>query len=138
VKGLTLRSSPTTLPDVKPTPHGSGIHLARRFIHKRLLRLDDSSRLALIIHTQHLASYFEAHALGCHRERLEELELALAVKDMLGVELGDAVNRRAVGARVEIDHFLVCMLKRKDDRVGWEGGEVGVKFLLQVNSCTDI
>jgi hypothetical protein len=138
VKELTLRSSPTTLPNVKPTSHGPGIHLARRFIHKRLLRLDDRSRLALVIHTQHLASYFEALALGCHRERLEELELALAVKDMLGVELGDAINRRAVGARVEIDHFLVCMLKGKDDGVGWEGSEVGVKFLLQVNSCTDM
>jgi hypothetical protein len=57
---------------------------------------------------------------------------------MLGVELGDAINRRAVGARVEIDHFLVCMLKGKDDGVGWEGSEVGVKFLLQVNSCTDM
>jgi hypothetical protein len=39
------------LPNVKPAPHSPGIHLARGFIHKYLLCLDDSSRLSLVIHT---------------------------------------------------------------------------------------
>jgi hypothetical protein len=66
------------------------------------------------------------------------LELALAVKDMLGVELGDAFNRRAVGTRIEVYDFLILVLKWEDDRIGWEGGEVRVKLLQQVSRCTGI
>ena len=66
------------------------------------------------------------------------MELALTVKNMLGVELGDAFNRCAVGARIEVDDFLILMLKREDDGVGWEGGEVRMQLLLQVSSCTCI
>jgi hypothetical protein len=61
------------------------------------------------------------------------LQLALAVEDMLGVELGDAFNGRAVRARVEVDNFLVGVLEGKDDGVGWEGGEIGVELLQMVS-----
>jgi hypothetical protein len=98
-----------------------------------LLRLDDSSWLSLVINTKHFTPHFEVFAFRGHGKWLEELQLALAVEDMLGVELGHAFNGRAVRTRVEVNDFLVGVLEGKDDGVGWESGEVGVELLQKVS-----
>lgn len=56
---------------------------------------------------------------------------------MLGVEFGDALDGRAIRARVEVDDFLVRVLEGKDDGVGGEGGEVGVELLRWVSRYVD-
>lgn len=126
---LTLRSTPPTLTNIKPAPHSPRIRLAALDIHQALLCLHNRTGLALIIHAQHLAPDLELAALGAHGQRLEKLQLALAVEDMARVELRNAIDGRRVAARVEVDDVLVGVLEGKDDGVGWEGGELGVEFL---------
>jgi hypothetical protein len=97
-----------------------------------LLSLDNGAWLALVVHAQNLGSDFELAAIACYGEWLEELDLALSIKDVFGVELGHAFDGFRVAARVEVNNFLVGMLERKDDGVGWEGREGGVELLFSV------
>jgi hypothetical protein len=73
----------------------------------------------------------ERAAFGGRRDRFEEGHGTLAVDDALGVELGHAGDAGIAGGLrgVEVDYFLRGFLEGEDDRVGWEGGEVGVQFL---------
>jgi hypothetical protein len=57
------------------------------------------------------------------------LELALAVKNTLGVKLWNPFNWGTIAAPVEVDNILVGMLEWEDDRVGGEGSEGWVKLL---------
>jgi hypothetical protein len=59
-------------------------------------------------------------------QRLQKLNLALAVDDAAVVEFGDARDGLRARAAVEVDDFLVGVLEGEDDRVGREGGEGGV------------
>lgn len=51
------------------------------------------------------------------------MELALAVKNALGVELRYAFNGSAVATRVEVNDLLIGVLEREDDGVGRERSE---------------
>jgi hypothetical protein len=88
-----------------------------------LLRLNDRAWLALVVYTQHFAPDLELSALGAYGQGLEKLQLTLAVKNALGIELGHALDGGTVAARVEINDFLVGMLEREDDGVGREGSK---------------
>ena len=123
---LTLRTTPSPLPYIKPTTHFPRIHLPRLRINKHFLRLYNRPRFALIIDTQDLAPNLELPPLARNGDRFEELQFALAVKDVLCVELGDPSDGRAVRAGVEVDDFGVSVFEGEDDGVGGEGGEVGV------------
>ena len=60
---LTLRSSPTSLPDVEAASYRSRVHLAALCIYEALFRLDDSAWLALVVYTQDLAPDLKFSAL---------------------------------------------------------------------------
>ena len=126
IASLTLRSTPPSLPHVKPAPHLSRVHLARLGVNQHFLRLHDRPRFPLVVHAQDLAPHLELPPLARDGDGLEELQFALAVEDVLGVEFGDARDGRAVGAGVEVDDFRVGVFEGEDDGVGGEGGEVGV------------
>ena len=132
----TLRTTPTTLTNIEATANSSTIRLPRLRINKPVLRLDNGC-LAFIVYTQHLASDLELAAFAAHGQWLEELYLALAVEDVLGVELGDAFDGLGIAARVEVDDFLVRVLEGEDDGVGWEGCEGWVQFLRVVLEVLD-
>ena len=123
---LTLRSPPASLPNVKPTAHFPRVYLACLRIDEHLLRLHDGPGLPLVIHAQHLTPHLELPPLARHGDGLQELQLALAIEHVLGVELGHARDGRAVRAGVEVDDFRVGVLEGEDDGVGGEGGEVWV------------
>lgn len=121
-KRHTLRSTPTTLTNIKPTANSPTIRLPSLRINKPVLRLDNG-RLALVVYTQHLAPDLELASFAAHGKRLEELYLALAVENVLGVELGDAFDGLGIAARVEVNDFLVCVLEWENDGVRWKGCE---------------
>jgi hypothetical protein len=60
------------------------------------------------------------------------LYLALAIEDVLGVELGNTFDGLCIATRVKVDDFLVGVLEREDDGIGWEGGEGRMQFLQWV------
>jgi hypothetical protein len=127
----TLRSTPTALTDVETTAYSPSIGLTALCINKTLLRLYHSS-LALVIDTKHLASDLKLASVARHREWFEDLDLALAIEDMLGVELGNTFNRLCIAARVKVNDLLIGVLEREDDRVGREGGKGGMELLQDV------
>lgn len=124
----TLGATPSSLTDVEALANSSAVCLTRLRINKALLGLDDGC-LALVVHTQHLTPDLELAAFACYRKWLEELDPALSVENMLGVELGYALNRHSVAARIEVDDLLVGMLEWKDDGVSREGSEGRMEFL---------
>jgi hypothetical protein len=129
-KGIhTLRPTPTSLPNKKPTPHRPRIDLPRLLIHQRLLRLHYSPGLALVINPQHLGPNLKFPPVGGNGEGFEELDFTLAVDDTFGVEFGDTGDGFAARAGVEVDYFAVGVFKREDDRIRWKDGKVGVEFL---------
>jgi hypothetical protein len=104
---LTLRSTPSALSDIETAVCSPGVCLACYRIYEQLLCLHDRSRLAFIIHSKDLASDLKLPAFGRNGYRLEELNFALAVKDMLAIELGYALDRRCGRACIEVYDFLV-------------------------------
>jgi hypothetical protein len=109
---LTFRSTPSSLPDIKATPNRPRIRLPTLCIHKTLLRFNNRPGLPFIVHTQYLTPDFKGPPLARHRQRLEELDFALAIQHTLGVELGHASDGRRIAARVEVYDFLICVLER--------------------------
>ena len=124
----TLGAAPSSLTDVEALANSSAVRLTRLRVNKALLGLDDGC-LTLVVHTQHLTPDLELAAFACYRKRLEELYPALSVENMLGVELGYALDGLGVAARIEVDDFLVCMLEWKNDGVGREGSKGRMEFL---------
>jgi hypothetical protein len=120
------------LPDEERTPHSPRIRLPGLRIHKHLLRLDHTPRLPLIIDAQNLTPDLEIPAMAADGQRLQKLNLALAVDDAAVVEFRDARDGLRARAAVEVDDFLVGVLEGEDDRVGGEGGEGGVQFVEKV------
>jgi hypothetical protein len=94
-----------------------------------LLSLDDCARLTLVVYTQNFAPDLELSAFRSYWQRLEKLQLALAVKNTLGIELWYTFDRCTVATRIEVDDILVGMLEWQDDGVSREGSERWVKFL---------
>lgn len=129
---LTLRTSPSSLPNIETAANSPAVGLAALCINKALFGLDDCTWLALVIHAQYLGSDLELAAVACYGERLQELNLALSIKDVLGVKLGHAFDWCRVAARVEINDFLIGMLEREDDGVGWEGREGRMELLVRL------
>ena len=56
-------------------------------------------------------------------------QCALAIEDVLGVELGNTFNRLCIAARVKVNDFLVRVLEREDDRISRKGGKRGMELL---------
>jgi hypothetical protein len=77
-----------------------------------LLGLDDRAWLAFVVYTQHFAPDLEFATLRAHGQRLEELDLALAVQDALGVKFRYTFDRRGIAARIEVDNILVGVFER--------------------------
>lgn len=150
-RNLTFWSTPVTLPDKKVTADSLRIYLPGFLVHDRLLCLHDSPRLALIVDTNDLVSQLEFLASARCWKGLQDGEFTLAIDHSTGVELRNTRDGRTLRARVEIGDFLVCefeswleqrvsvslvhwKLRRmpshtKDQRVGREDSEIGMKFL---------
>ena len=92
----TLGPAPTSLADVEAAADLPCVDLAGLRVDEQLLRLDDGAGLALVVDAEDFASDLEFAAFACHGNRLEKFELALAVEHTLGVELGDALDGRAI------------------------------------------
>jgi hypothetical protein len=95
------------LANVKSAPDRPRVRLATLNIHKALLGLDDRSRLALVVYTEHFAPNFKFAALGTYGQGFEKLELALAIEDASSVELWYAFDGFAVAPCIEVDDILV-------------------------------
>lgn len=126
---LTLGTSPATLPYVKSASHRPRISLSCFLVYESLLCLNNGAGLPFVIYTQHLTPHLKLPPLAAHRNWLEELDLALAIKHVLGIELGDSGDGRRVGARVKVDDFLIRVLEGKDDGVGREGCKLRMELL---------
>lgn len=126
---LTLRTSPSSLANVEATAYNPAVCLACLRIYKSLLCLDDCAGLSFVVDTKHLAPDLELATLAGGRDRLEELELALAIEDMLGIEFRYAIDGLGVRAGVKVDYFLVGVLERQDDGVCRERCKLRVQFL---------
>lgn len=124
----TLRSTPTALANVEATAYSSGVGLSTLSINKALFRLHDGS-LALVINTEYLAPHLKLASIACYRKWFEDLDLALAIEDVLGVELGNTFNRFCIAARVKVNDLLVRVLEREDDRISRKGGKRGMELL---------
>jgi len=85
----TLWSTPSSLSNVEGTTVDNRIHFPRLRIHNRLLGLNNR-RLALVVHADDLVAELEFPACAAGRQLLEHGELALAVDDAPGVEVGYA------------------------------------------------
>ena len=95
-----------------------------------MLGFGDGAGFAFVVHPEDFPAELEFFAGGSGRDGFKEVDLALAVYDARGVELGDTGDCRAgEGARDEVDDFLICVLEREDDGVGGEGLEVGIELL---------
>ena len=132
---LTLRSSPSTLTNVKATANSPAVCLACFGIHEPLLCLDDCAGLPLVVDTEHLTPDLELATLAGGRNRLQEFELALAVENMLGIELGYTSDWLSVRASVEVDYFLISVLERQDNGVCGECCKLGMQFLQRLLAC---
>jgi hypothetical protein len=62
-KMRTFRTTPTSLSNVKAAAYRPRVRLASLDVDKTLLCLDNGTRLALVVYTQHLASDLEFSAL---------------------------------------------------------------------------
>jgi hypothetical protein len=110
--GLTLGPSPSSLSNVEATAYSPAVGFAGLHVYKPLLCLDDCAGFALVIDTEDLAPDLELATLAGDRNWLVELKLALAVEDMLSVELGYAIDGLGIGPSVKVDYFLVGVLER--------------------------
>lgn len=126
---LTLRTSPSSLAHVEATADRSGICLTALGIYQSLLRLYNSPGLALVIDTKYFTPDLELASLASYGDGLVKLELALAIKDVLGVELGYALDGLRVGSSIKVNHLLVRVLERQDYWVCRESSELGMQFL---------
>lgn len=126
---LTLRTTPSSLSHVEATADRSGICLTSLGIYQSLLRLYNSTGLALVIDTKYFAPDLELASLASYGDGLVELELALAIKDVLGVELGYALDGLRIGSGIKVNHFLIRVLEWQDNWVCRESSELGMQFL---------
>ena len=78
--------------NVKSTADSPAVCLSALHIDQALLRLNNRTGLALVIDTKDFASDLEFATFTRNGERLEELNLALAIEDVLGVKLGYALD----------------------------------------------
>ena len=128
---LTLGSSPSSLSNVEATAYSPAVGFAGLRIYKPLLCLDDCARFALVIDTEDFAPDLELATFAGDRNWLVKLKLALAIEDMLCVELGYAIDGLGVGPSVKVDYFLVCMLEGQNDGVCRKGSKLRMQFLVQ-------
>lgn len=76
---LTLRTAPITLSNQETTRQDLGIDLAGRLIHNRLLCLNDSTGLTLIVDTNDLVAQLKLPSSASRRKGLQDGELTLAI-----------------------------------------------------------
>lgn len=96
------------------------------------------SGLAFVVYAENFLAELERAAFGSCGDGFEESHGAFAVDYAFGVEFGHAGDACIAGGLggVEVDYFLGGFLEGEDDGVGWEGGEVGVEFLIVgINWC---
>jgi hypothetical protein len=118
------------LSNVEATGYDSAVCLAGPRIYESLLCFDHCAGLALVVDAKHLAPDLESAAFARYRNGLEEFELALAIEDMLRVELWYAVDGLGVGACVKVDYILICVLEWQNNWVRRKGSELRVEFLV--------
>lgn len=126
---LTFRTSPSSLANIEATAYRPAVCLAGLRIYEPLLSLDDCAGLTLVVNTEHFASDLKLAAFAGYRNRFQKFQLTLTIQDVLGVELGHAINRLGVGAGIEVNNLLVGVLKGQDDRICGESSELRVQFL---------
>jgi hypothetical protein len=117
------------LAHIETTADRSGICLTGLCIYQSLFRLYNSTGLALVIDTKYLAPDLELASLASYGDGLVELELALAIKDVLGIELRYAFDGLRVGSRIKVNHLLIRVLERQDNWVCRESSKLGMQFL---------
>ena len=100
-----LGAVPAALADEEGAGGDAGVDVAVADIDEVGLDIDDTARLALVVDAQDLGADFELLALGGGGEGLEEFNLALAVEDSRGVELGDVGDLDGLLGGVEVDHI---------------------------------
>ena len=126
---VALWSPPSALSREESTAHHPGVYISILRIYDCLLCLDDSARLAFVIDAEHFTAKLKLATFGARGQSFVELNQALTIYDTAGVELWDAWDGNGIGACIEVDNILVRALEGKNDAVGWEDLEVGVKFL---------
>jgi hypothetical protein len=99
------------LANEEATGHDLGVYLARLLVHDRLLGLNNSTGLTLIIYTNNSVAQLEFTASASGRKRLQDRELALAIDSKAVVEVGHSGNVDGLLAAVEIGDFLVSELE---------------------------
>lgn len=107
-KHLTFRSTPVTLSNKKAVARSFRIHLASTLVDNRLLRLHDSSGLALVINTHDLILQFKIPTRTRRRKGLQDGKFALTVHHATIVECRNAGDGGCLRSRIEIRDLLVC------------------------------
>lgn len=145
----TLGAAPVALADEEGASRDARVDLAGSDLDEVRLGLDDRARATLVVDAEDLGTDLELVASRGSGQRLEELDLALAVDDAGSVEVGDAGDLDGLLGLVEVNHFLGRALEScggersvatlqllyhmavltQEDGVGWEDGEIGMVFL---------
>ena len=105
--GWAFRSAPVALPNKERTPYHPAVNLSSGLVNDRLLRLNHTTRLALVIYANDLGTELEGLAGGSWWERLEEGDQSLAIYDTARVEFWcawDGSTRALTG--IKVDNFL--------------------------------
>ena len=100
-----LGSVPAALADEEGAGGDTGVDVAVADIDEISLDIDDTAGLSLVVHTQNLGADFELLAVRAGGERLEEFNLALAVENSPGIELGDVGDLNGLLGGVKVDHI---------------------------------
>lgn len=108
---LTLGTTPVTLANQETAGQNLRVHLAALLINNRLLSLNDSTRLALVINPNDLVAQLELATRTGRGERLQDGNLALAVNAEAVIQVGNTGDANGLLARIETSHLLVGELE---------------------------
>lgn len=107
----SLRTTPSPLSNEETLSDRSAVDFTRALVYDCLLGLDDCTWLALVVNAENPASELECLPLGRRWQRFQEFNLALAIDDSSGVELGYAWYRIRLLSCVKVYHFLCGLLE---------------------------
>lgn len=104
---LTLGSTPTALSDQETAGQHCVIYFTTFNVHNRLLGLNHSAGLALIIDTNHLIAELKLATFAGGREWLQHRELALTIDTVTVVQVRHTGNVNSLLTCIEIGHLLI-------------------------------